>query len=1017
MSPARVTRGHAASGAAGDLVLRARRRGGRRGRWARGPAPRRRRGARRRAAACRFRSSPRRSWYARTRSASSSGSSVARSSGPIAFASAPRPSSSSPRLVAPCAALRSARSPGSRSSTAGQRSAHQRQARLIWSGPSSGSGERARTRRGRASRSVSRSAQKWSTPRESLRARGSAAYGGARARRAGGGAPGASCSAVTTLGVLSSTGASSQGKARCRAARDPLAERLDRDAADAERGEDLADVRAERGAADDDEHLVGREAVARVEVEERHPVDADGRLAAAGAALDDDDARVGPRDEIELPRVEERGDLGQVPVLARGEARAHAERARHVARAAWPCPGRRRARSPARPSAFQPGRRAADEGAPGAPRCGGARRRRWSRCGGRAPCPRPRARRRSPRTRRPPRSGSRSGSRARGASRRCARRPCRRRSVVLPMSTSRSPRPFSREAEVAEVGRARVDRLDDVLGAARGDAGEPLHLLHERGHVLEAGRGDLVAEREELLLVVGRGRRHATAARSRGGRGRARGAAPLRRRSGGGVASGARSSGRGSGESTGRRRLWSSGPGGGRAKGTYLRILPMEATAARSAAPSAARSAPRPAPRPVTRLPSRVWIEYLLDRATLPCDAARPHPGRTAARTPPERARGPASKRCREENGHARDDPLPRARVHSPPQRSCRPLRRAVASAPMRVSLAGGGTDLPPFVPGVGGRVVGHRDRSARPGAWSSPSIPAGCASSSRRPASPSPAAGTRRGAATPPSACSRRRCRRPASATGCASASRPSSRRARAWAAARRPRWRRSPRSAPRSAGRRSRRRWPRARSPWSATASASPAGRRIRSSPPRAACSTCASTSAASRAAIPSTRPRGCSRRSRRACCSSTRAGAASPARSSSAPATAPTPPWSSCAAAADAARALREGSLPGVVAGMRRSADAKAVRDPEASAEATALSGDPGAARRGGGADVRRRRRRARAGLGAGGSPPGDRGGPRRRGGAPAGDRGTGGAGRGGIGCGERRVPRIDTCSLYQ
>jgi D-glycero-alpha-D-manno-heptose-7-phosphate kinase len=34
-------------------------------------------------------------------------------------------------------------------------------------------------------------------------------------------------------------------------------------------------------------------------------------------------------------------------------------------------------------------------------------------------------------------------------------------------------------------------------------------------------------------------------------------------------------------------------------------------------------------------------------------------------------------------------------------------MRRVVASAPMRVSLAGGGTDLPPFVPGVGGRIVG----------------------------------------------------------------------------------------------------------------------------------------------------------------------------------------------------------------------------------------------------------------------------------------------------------------------
>src|SRR5262245_55577986 len=35
------------------------------------------------------------------------------------------------------------------------------------------------------------------------------------------------------------------------------------------------------------------------------------------------------------------------------------------------------------------------------------------------------------------------------------------------------------------------------------------------------------------------------------------------------------------------------------------------------------------------------------------------------------------------------------------------PLRRAVATAPMRVSFAGGGSDLPPFLPGLGGRVVG----------------------------------------------------------------------------------------------------------------------------------------------------------------------------------------------------------------------------------------------------------------------------------------------------------------------
>ncbi len=43
----------------------------------------------------------------------------------------------------------------------------------------------------------------------------------------------------------------------------------------------------------------------------------------------------------------------------------------------------------------------------------------------------------------------------------------------------------------------------------------------------------------------------------------------------------------------------------------------------------------------------------------------------------------------------------------SSPRLALCPLQRAVASAPMRVSLAGGGTDLPPFLRGVGGRVVG----------------------------------------------------------------------------------------------------------------------------------------------------------------------------------------------------------------------------------------------------------------------------------------------------------------------
>jgi D-glycero-alpha-D-manno-heptose-7-phosphate kinase len=47
-------------------------------------------------------------------------------------------------------------------------------------------------------------------------------------------------------------------------------------------------------------------------------------------------------------------------------------------------------------------------------------------------------------------------------------------------------------------------------------------------------------------------------------------------------------------------------------------------------------------------------------------------------------------------------DPVPSSR-----RQILAPRRRAVASAPMRVSFAGGGSDVPPIAPGVGGRVVG----------------------------------------------------------------------------------------------------------------------------------------------------------------------------------------------------------------------------------------------------------------------------------------------------------------------
>ena len=47
------------------------------------------------------------------------------------------------------------------------------------------------------------------------------------------------------------------------------------------------------------------------------------------------------------------------------------------------------------------------------------------------------------------------------------------------------------------------------------------------------------------------------------------------------------------------------------------------------------------------------------------------------------------------------------ARASRPDPVDRRVQRRAAASAPMRVSFAGGGTDVPPFLPELGGRVIG----------------------------------------------------------------------------------------------------------------------------------------------------------------------------------------------------------------------------------------------------------------------------------------------------------------------
>ena len=95
----------------------------------------------------------------------------------------------------------------------------------------------------------------------------------------------------------------------------PLRVRSYRDAADLEGGEHLGDVPSERFVEDDDEHLVRAEPPLVLESEVSEPVEPDRRLAAASAALNDDETRVLRRDELELPRVDEPGDLLQVLVF------------------------------------------------------------------------------------------------------------------------------------------------------------------------------------------------------------------------------------------------------------------------------------------------------------------------------------------------------------------------------------------------------------------------------------------------------------------------------------------------------------------------------------------------------------------------------------------------------------------------------------------------------------------------------------------------------------------------------
>jgi hypothetical protein len=299
---------------------------------------------------------------------------------------------------------------------------------------------------------------------------------------------------------------------RCALLLRPALERRHRDAVAAslllaeQRREHPRDVADERVVEDDDEHPVGPEALGILEREVREPVEADRRLAAARAALDDDEARVGPRDELELARIDEGGDLRQVPVLAPLDPRAEL---------AARLPQRRRA-----VVAFGPHRRAlaareARRGLAGAlpltvdAAHEDALRRADAAQEARAD------RERAPREhlavhvaaaevllvdvalfvavvdaahrRVAPVDDAHPGARI----------------EVRALSDQHLAAPLALlEHEPPEVRRLGIDGALGHLRAARGDLAQALHLLDERRHVLEARLLDLIAEREQLGVVV-----------------------------------------------------------------------------------------------------------------------------------------------------------------------------------------------------------------------------------------------------------------------------------------------------------------------------------------------------------------------------------------------------------------------------------------------------------------------------------------------------------------------------------
>jgi hypothetical protein len=97
-------------------------------------------------------------------------------------------------------------------------------------------------------------------------------------------------------------------------ARGPVVEGDHAHPGQAQGGQDLTDVRGQARALRDHHHALGRETIGEGETQIGQAVQPDSGLAAARAALNDDHARVRGGHDVELARVDERRDLGQVPV-------------------------------------------------------------------------------------------------------------------------------------------------------------------------------------------------------------------------------------------------------------------------------------------------------------------------------------------------------------------------------------------------------------------------------------------------------------------------------------------------------------------------------------------------------------------------------------------------------------------------------------------------------------------------------------------------------------------------------